>query len=362
MAFLGALLCKEAAVALPAVLLLLDWLTTRRLPRPWATRYLAFAAALFVYIALRLILFAPPGDVARSFNNNPLVDEGAPVRLLTALRLLAETLRVLLLPITLSADYSYAQILPERSPASGLVVAGALVLVAIIAGAIALRRRAPAVSAGAVLFLVPWLVVSNIPFAIPTIFAERLLYAPAAGVALALAALVVALHARGLKLVAVALAVILVGGNLARTVARDREWRDEVTLFAAAVEATPRSARSWNNLGAALLRAGRPEEALEALRVAVEIAPQWSAPHALAGAILDQAGDAPHAEQALRRAVQLDPDHPDAVHNLAVFLARRGRLPEAAALLERFLQRRPQSDKVRALLTKIRSDLARAPR
>jgi len=57
--------------------------------------------------------------------------------------------------------------------------------------------------------------------------------------------------------------VLLVAVTLAsaRTVVRNRDWRDGLTLFSSAAVTSPRSVKVQNNLGAELLRRGRHGEA-----------------------------------------------------------------------------------------------------
>lgn len=361
-AFFAALLCKESALAFPLAIFLCDRLLAppgERPPRPWAPRYLALAGAAVAYVALRTLLFAGFGEVSRTDNNNPLVDEAFPVRLWTGLRLFLLSLRLVLVPLNLSADYSFAEVLPEESPLSAEVLLGAAALAAVAAGAWVFRRRAPLAAAAAVLFVVPWFAVSNIAMPLPTILAERLLYLPAAGAALALAlALDAAWAGRG-RAAAAALVAVVVGGNLALGAARDRDWKDDLALFSSAAESSPRSARAWNNYGAALYRAGRREEALYALDRALQIAPLMASAHALAGAVLDELGRPAAAEAHLRRAFQLAPDEPKAAYNLGLFLARHGRKADAAAVLRDYVARHPERVKEAELLRRIEADVAR---
>ncbi len=344
-AFLGALLCKESAIVFPVWLLLVE--KPRR-------GHLALAAAAGLYAALRAATFGLVSeDVLRSVNNNPLLGEPLGTRVMTSLELLALAARRILVPVELAPDYSFAEILP----ATGVSPVGALVLIAAAAGALLLRRQAPLAARGLAIFLVTWLAVSNIVAPLPAIFAERLLYLPAAGAAMAMAAGLDALAGRS-RLAAIGLAVLLVSGNLARSVARAGDWRVELTVWAAAVETTPRSARAHANLGAALRKVGRHDEALVALATATEIAPAWGLPRTLAGAVLDDQGARAAAERQLRMAVTLDPDLEDAAFNLGLFLARRGRAPEAVHVLRVYAARHPRAVKVTRLLRDVEARLS----
>jgi hypothetical protein len=223
LAFLAALLCKESAVALPVWLLLVE----RRRAVAW------LAAGALAYLALRAATFGFH-PVVVSHDSNVLLGEPLGVRALTALHLLALALRLILAPVELSADYAFAALLPERG-LSVDVALGVLGLAALLAAAVLARRRAPDVARGVAIFLVGFAAIANVAALLPALFAERLLYLPAAGIAAALAGALRLLDRR----LAVALAALLVAGNLARSIARDADWKDDIALFGSAVETTP---------------------------------------------------------------------------------------------------------------------------
>ena len=200
------------------------------------------------------------------------------------------------------------------------------------------------------IFGVGWLAVGNVVQLLPTIFAERLLYLPAAGLAVALAGGLELLGGRA-RVVALAAGTLLVGGNLARSVVRAGDWHDDLTLWTSAVETVPRCARAWTNLGAELRRRGAPADAVPSLERALAIAPRWALPKSLLGATLDDLGQRVEAEQRLREAVAMDADLEDAAFNLGLFLARHGRATEAAIVLGDFARRHPESPRVRQLLS-----------
>lgn len=78
----------------------------------------------------------------------------------------------------------------------------------------------------------------------------------------------------GLRLAwAAVLALGLILGGASH--ARNRDYRDEISLWRATVAASPGKARPWNNLGYALYLAGRHDEARRAYRRALELDPGY---------------------------------------------------------------------------------------
>jgi tetratricopeptide (TPR) repeat protein len=346
---LAALLSKESAIALLPTLWIADALANPADARRLGARAAPLVAALTAGLGLRTLLFASPTAIVLQLRNNPLIAEGPIVRLWSGLRLTWLALQVIVLPLNLSVDYSYAELLPSTSPFSVEVLGGAAILALGLGGAIWLRRRDPPSAAALALLFLPWLAVSSIVVPSSIIFAERLLYVPAAGAALVVARLVERARRRS----AAVIMALLVVGNAARSVVRETDWRSGLTLFSAAVQVTPGSARAWNGYAVGLLDAGRREDAIAAWRRTLDIAPRWALPRALLGSALDEQGDRQAAVRELELAVRLEPGDPEAVRRLALFLARHGHAGDAASLLRRLLAQQPGAAAARELLETI---------
>jgi tetratricopeptide (TPR) repeat protein len=198
-------------------------------------------------------------------------------------RVFGEAVRVLVFPVRLSADYSYDQIPLVTSMDGGVVLCG-LALIGLATAVFLARRRAPAIGFGLAFFLLAWLLTSNLPVVIGTIFGERLLYMPSAGVCLALASALISfgrrIPLRGMAAVAIA-ALIVLGG--ARTWARNPEWKDNLSLFEAAAKASPRSVKALDGYASELFTAGRPKEAIAWAERSLAIYPSYTGAHQTLG-------------------------------------------------------------------------------
>jgi tetratricopeptide (TPR) repeat protein len=358
LAWAAALLCKESAIVTPLWIAAGEWLLVpaerRRRGRDWA----AFAVVAVLYVGARVAVVGAATGARIAANNNPLLDEGPLVRLWTACELTVLALRLVLAPLNSAADYSASELMPVRGfQLDALVGAAAIVVGAAVAWR--LRRREPTLSLALALFGIAWAPVSNAIVALPTIFAERLLYLPAAGAALAWARLGEAGLAQHRRLFMLA-GGLFVAAQLAFDVRGDRMWRDDLPLFAATVEVSPRSGRAWINYGAALQRDGRLPEAAAAFARSLEVFPTWRAESSL-GVVLDMLGQGRAAEPHLRRALAAAPEEPDARHNLALFLARHGARAEAAAVLRPMVAAHPERAVDARLLQQLERDLAPRP-
>ncbi len=315
------LLGKESAVGFYGLVLATDVLaagtgkgiagTARGIFSSRWPAYAAYLVPLAGFLVARWALFGrafPSHDV--HFVDNPIVLLPVWLRPLGALLVFGKAVLVMLVPASLSADYGYAQLAVDRFWSSGLFWLGALALAGIVYLACRLRRDAPGATWGAIVLLAAWLPVSNALFSIQTIFGERVTYIPSIGLCVMVAALF-ALASRDrrtwLRTAAWTILGLVLVGNAVRTPVRNRDWRNDLTLFEATARVSTRSIRVLNNYGNVLYTRG------------------------------DLAG----AERQYRKALSLYADYDDARVNLAGVLIARGERAEARANLEAVLARNP---------------------
>jgi|GEM_PF-6452684 len=265
--WLLALLAKESAVALPAVLFL------HRIGRsePRSTRVfrrvdLAWPAALAVALALRAHALGGLATPVTNLIDNPLAHVGPLQRTLGAGGVLGRQIFQIIFARRFSADYSYAEIHPDAALYRG----GVAVLIPLIAAiAWAWRRgRGRTAGWGILFFFLTWLVTSNLLLAIGTCQADRLMYLPVLGLFVAATAIASHLATRlRARRFAAPLAILLIVAYGARAAVRTPQWHDDQTLFEAAVRDAPRSVKARVNLATGLLHDESPETARRALEI-----------------------------------------------------------------------------------------------
>jgi protein O-mannosyl-transferase len=336
------LLAKEQTIVLPGLLLALDWYLYKNgsLQRlPWR-EYALCTAVVALYLALRYsvlggwqIGYIDPLD-------NPLVTLPLPQRLGNAALVAWRYLGLLVLPYKLSADYSYNAL--PTADLWPLALAGALLL--LTAGALLLykfHRHPDLRSLGALWMLLAFAPVANIAFPIGTIFAERLLYLPSLGFCFVFAVALNQAWNAGRRRLSLAIFVVLVLGLTNRTWMRNADWRDNETLFHAAIHTYPQSAKAHAGLGQALLDRGDTIGALNSLERALSIYPDYAAAHYNTGVAYLALRQWEHALDAFTRAETLNPDHAQAALNRGVALWELGRYSEAVAAYEQALRLKP---------------------
>jgi len=279
---------------------------------------LAISAIGVGYLGLRHAalghLVAPADTIA--FAANPAASAPPMLRLLTGLEVLAQALWLLLVPVRLSADYSYAYLPVVASAAEPGAIAGLLTAAALLALAPIVWRHPTALFwyAFALLSYGP---VSNLLFPIDTIFRERLLYLPSAGFC-ALLAMVLFRPARGWwRAAAATVAVVLVLGWGAGARRRNLTWHDERSLAESMVASAPDSAHAHAALAAAYSSVGRDEDALREFLQALSITPKDAGMLYDVGVIYQRRGKALEALTVFRGVLKLDAAYFPAWINIA---------------------------------------------
>jgi tetratricopeptide (TPR) repeat protein len=320
---------KEIAVTLPALLVALDLVRAsppgalRRLQRGLPVQ-IALAAVLVTYLVLRThVLGTAAGEAPAPALRGLTTGE----RMLTALSVWPEYLRLLLFPLDLASDYAPALILPAEGWSVD-VAAGAVVLASLLVSIWVLRHRAPLVALGIAWFCVTILPVSNLVIPAGVILAERTLYLPSAGLAIGVAGLV-ALWAEAAgpraRTAAVALGMAVGTGLTVRTVLRNPSWFDTFTVLDTLAVEHPESYLSFRSRAEGLARIGDVEGAGAAYETAVALAPDHYSLALAAAEFYGSRGRFARAEELLTRANRQAPDLPEAHLLLAEYLIRQGR-------------------------------------
>ena len=227
-----------------------------------------------------------------------------------------------------------------RTWRSAPVLISWLLLAAMALAALLLRRAAPPASAGLLWTLAAIVPVCGIaPLYNPV--ADRYLYVPMAGAALALAALFEA-AARSPRWGRLAwpAAALLVLPWAAASHRRAEDWSSDKALFFAAPGAR-QSPRAAYNRALILLTEGRAAEAEAELRRAVREHPPFAEAWTKLGALHEALGDLNGARQAFSAGAAQPGPSPLPPFAFARFLARRGEAEAAAALYRIALSRDP---------------------
>ena len=333
--FFLALLAKESPITLIAIVPLTLFVFTRADAARLGRVMVPIAIAAATYLAIRSsVLTSQIGGGAISLIDNSLV--AAPDfahREATAFYIAAKYLALLFLPHPMSSDYSFRQI-----PIVGFdnpIAIGSLILhVALGVFAVMRLTRKDPVGYGILFYLVGMSLVANVLFLTRSTMADRFLFMPSLGfciVVVVVLARLLAVDVRSRahdaavpepsslsKPFAMLIGCVLIAYTL-QTWARNPDWENDTTIFAADATHSPNSARvHFLNGNHALqeLKQGKVPVSLQRqlyflvmkeFRRAIELYPAYAEPHVGIGEAYTLGGDFPAAIDWYRRIVTRNP-------------------------------------------------------
>ncbi|OQR70395.1 transmembrane and TPR repeat-containing protein 3-like [Tropilaelaps mercedesae] len=274
--------------------------------------YVLPAALLF---ALRYRLMNGELPVFTRFDN-PAASADSPDRQLTFAYLVSVNIGLLLFPFRLCCDWTMGSI-PLLNAADPRNVA----TVALFGGLLAVAWRLYLVAAsGSVwelhravislaMLVFPFIPASNVFFPVGFVVAERVLYVPSIGFCM-----LIATGAENVRNRSAALRwcykmglFILCGSYMAKTVHRNFDWSDELSIYRSGLRANPNNAKLFNNVGFAYQQQENYERALEFFRRASHLQPDDIGSWINVGRALNKLARFSEAEAAYSRAHSLLP-------------------------------------------------------
>jgi protein O-mannosyl-transferase len=327
--FALALGSKEIAVTLPALLIALELFRDADEPlgprlRREAPTYVTLFALLGCYLLVRWsAIGAFTGESAAA----GLASLGTDGRLLSALTVWPQYLRLIAFPLDLSADYSPAVLIPT-SRVTVEVVLGLALLGGAIAAAVAKRGLGPALSLGFAWFVLTLLPVSNLIVRADVLLAERTLYLPSVGASLVVAALAAWLLDRvegvAPRRVIAGMALVAAALLFTRTVTRNPAWASTQAFLSTLGRDHPESWMAQRAMAAGFEQAGNRSAAGEAWERAMLIAPDRYDLLVEVARFHEDDRDVARADRLLERAIQRLPNRPEAYRIAARFRLLRG--------------------------------------
>jgi protein O-mannosyl-transferase len=269
--FVLALLAKETAIVVPALLLLVQWAFPPR-ERDSSRRATLVQAACWGVATLFVAgaTWHPRyGELLRASLGTRSVWQN----LLTEASAVCYAFTLFVAPGRLNFDHDF-RVAGSLFAWPTAAAVGALAALAVLARLA--WRRMPLVSVG-----IGWFFVCLLPAhsVLPRydVLSERNLYLPSVGIFIVCGALVTSLASRlgrracaALALVSAAVVVLLAGA----TVDRNRAYRDAVTFWRDTAGKSPQKSRPHTNLGYALRQAGDLDGAIREYRVALSLDPE----------------------------------------------------------------------------------------
>ena len=298
-ALILAFLSKPAAASVPLIALVLEVAFLKSKPKSYLPFILPWLGLLAVAVFAASAAQPPAKMLQFPFWQRPLIAGDA----------LAFYLSKLVYPFDLIIHYSRT---PAWVLAQSWVYWQWLLPVAVLALAFRQRHRRPALFAGAGIFVVALLpVLGFVPFIfqLNSTVADRYLYLPMFGPALAFAGI---------------LAVVFKQTDAEPSNNVRKSWRAQAAVFLCVIILVPCAALSFGQLAT-----WRDGDTL--FRHTIAINPRAWIAHTNLGMLLHGEGKLDEAEKHYRESLRHDPVSPEARLNLAILLERQGNIKEASA-------------------------------
>jgi len=304
------------------------------------------AVTFFLWLYVRTVWHL---DYLPSYLSNPLLHELPDVKLpavrfMTAPMLWGLGLYKVMAPFSLACNYSPNTFTLVHDLTDLRLISAVVVLVGILVGGLWFARRQPLLFLAMASFLGFSFIISNVPFGLETIFAERLYYTPSLAFSFLVAWLMQRQWGTVLRwLLWVAIAAWLVFSGWT-TVYRMGIWQDNYTLFTHDAKVQPMSL-SMLQTAAGQYETHEPKQHdkyLECVERILEIEPRFIFGLKARARELVAAGDMDGALEVLTRGlnspllmiVDKANDVPELNHDLAVVLLAKGRPQEAEKHLQ----------------------------
>jgi len=348
LAFILALLCKEAAVALPLVLVLYEiYFGSGRTGKSLWKRLVPPLAPL-VAIGLLYSVVASTTGLGEAFTLDRI---GFGLQGLTAARALHRYSHLLLFPVNLSftPDFPWSRSFSQPHALLPLISVVLLLITIFVT-----YRFSKVLSFGLAWVVVTILPISNLlavtRFPVP-LMAERYLYVPSIGFCMAVGAVIHSVAYRparvprgGLytKIGLVSLTVLLVAYT-SLAVRRNLDWRSQHSLAAKTLEQNPKAVEAHLVLADAYCEKGMYDKAIVEFRRALLRTPSSARAYLGLGITYGKKGEYGSAISEIRQAIALDPEFADAYHSLGAMYCHMGRIDDGIAQYHKALALSPYS-------------------
>jgi tetratricopeptide (TPR) repeat protein len=196
--------------------------------------------------------------------------------------------------------------------------------IGLVAWALVLIKRKSIYAYGVLIYFISISIVSNFVFDIGAPMGERFLFQPSLGFAIAVGYGAHQFISFRKSLISVLAVLVILSGY--KTISRNRDWKNDFTLFSRDIHAVPGSAKAHNNLAVALSdnsetakdekRKQMLEEALFHSKTAAAIYPLYLDAHLTMGLAYARLGDLAHATEAWEKAKEIQPASPVLQENM----------------------------------------------
>ena len=295
--------------------------------------------------------------------NNPFFGMSASQKYATIIYTFGKYLWLLILPLHLTSDYYPYQISIHEFSSIGTILSLVICMVLVVTAFIQLSKKT-IFSFSVIYFAVTLSVVSNLVFPVGTFMSERFLFMPSLAFCLLFAYFInlipyykfnsfpfskseispkiIAADFFGMRNIQIIL-ILICGAYSIKTIARNTDWKNNFTLFSAAVINSPNSAMSHHAIASELRKKGESsinkkvqldyyKQSIAADEQSITIHPEFAQAYYNIGVTYLLMEDVSAAEKSFRKTISIAPNYADALNNLGHCFMRENKLDSAIIL------------------------------
>jgi protein O-mannosyl-transferase len=320
---------KENTYTLPLIIILLEWIWHRENRSETKNAWFRMGLyILFTVLVYWVTCFTPSGvgNPITGAQTNAISSTGGVISRIDYLRtqpaVLSTYLRLFIIPLGQNLDYDFP--LVKHLWEAEFFVPVTILFLLLFVTFVFMRKNSLFVFGILFFFFSIALESSFIPIA--DVIAEHRMYLPSVGLCLALTSLLFSTIGKKTKieglnrvfqyLLWTVISILIVTFSYL-TFVRNQVWKTDVTLFTDIVSKSPNKAKPLANLGAALIKSGKLDEALPYLTRSIELDGSTSFVYNDIGVIYQKKGKLEAAMDYYQKALLFEPDYPNALNNIA---------------------------------------------
>ncbi|MEA3361376.1 MAG: tetratricopeptide repeat protein [Thermodesulfobacteriota bacterium] len=317
---------KQIAATLPFIIILYEWYFFQDMKASWLKKNIPYLMIPIIVLAVLALIYMGENPINRILAGYGSRDFTLIERVLTQFRIIIFYISLLILPLP-----SRLNLIHHISTSQSLInpittLISLLIIVVLITLSVYWARKKRLISFAILWFFINLAIESSF-IGLEMIFEHRL-YLPMVGFSLMVSYIIFNYLVNRRRLtIGVCVVIIMLLGYGAYV--RNRTWRDGITLWSDVVAKNPLSYRGYNNLGRALVRHGRLQEAISQYAISLRVKPDYIKAHNNLGNAFMRQGFTEKAIDEYLEALKIKPDYEKAHNNLGLALASQGRLKEA---------------------------------
>jgi tetratricopeptide (TPR) repeat protein len=316
---------KEIAATLPFFIFLYEWYFFQELSWTWLRRHALRFAGLLAILAIMAIILLETDASQRKWSLYDIQKFTLPQRILTEFQVVIYYISLLIFPnhSRLNLDYDFPLSHSLFDPVTTFL---SIVAIAGLLGLACYMTKKERLFSFCILWFLGNLVIESSVIPLALIYEHRT-YLPS--MLVGLMAVTLAYRYIRPKWLTVAVLCGMVMVYSVWTYQRNTVWSDDLIFWKDCVEKSPKKARPHNNLGNALKRQGRINEAVHHFSESLRLDPDYAKAHNNLGNALKSQGKLKEAMSHYLEALRIKPDYGDAHYNLGNAFKKLGKLEEA---------------------------------